>query len=119
MKRGSREGRNPAEGGVIRILYEQHAHIQDLFAGVEKASGAGRQEAFDTLTEFLIAHETAEQAVLRPVSRETAGDDVVQARLQEERKASQVIAELKKLDVNSADFHRDVHGIQASGCRPC
>ncbi len=107
---GAKEDREKAatlpKGDVIRILYEQHAHIQDLFAGVEKASGAGRQEAFDTLTEFLIAHETAEQAVLRPVSRETAGDDVVQARLQEERKASQVIAELKKLDVNSADFDR-------------
>ncbi|MFZ2032882.1 MAG: hemerythrin domain-containing protein [Candidatus Dormiibacterota bacterium] len=107
---GAEEDRKKAatlpEGDVIRILYEQHAQIQDLFERVEKATGAGRQTAFDELTVLLIAHETAEQSVLRPVTRETAGDDVVQARLQEEQKANQVIAELKRLDVNSSEFDR-------------
>lgn len=107
---GAEEDRKKAatlpEGDVIRILYEQHAQIQDLFEHVEKATGAGRQTAFDELTALLVAHETAEQSVLRPVTRETAGDDVVQARLQEEQKANQVIAELKKLDVNSSEFDR-------------
>ncbi len=107
---GAAEDREKAatlpEGDVIRILYEQHAQIQDLFERVEKASGEGRQAAFDELTALLVAHETAEQAVLRPVSRETAGNDVVQARLQEEEKANQVIAELKKLDVSSSEFDR-------------
>lgn len=107
---GAEEDRKKAatlpEGDVIRILYEQHAQVQDLFERVEKASGEGRQQAFDELTALLIAHETAEQSVLRPVSRETAGDDVVQARLQEEEKANQVIAELKKLDVSSSEFDR-------------
>ena len=107
---GAAEDREKAatlpEGDVIGILYEQHAQVQDLFERVEKSSGGARQEAFDELTALLIAHEKAEQAVLRPVSRETAGDDVVEARLQEEEKANQVIAELKKLDVSSAEFDR-------------
>lgn len=94
------------DGDVIRILYEQHAQIQALFERVEKATGDRRQTAFDELTALLVAHETAEQSVLRPVTRETAGDEVVQARLQEEQKANQVIAELKKLDVNSSEFDR-------------
>jgi hemerythrin superfamily protein len=107
---GAAEDRKKAatlpKGDVIGILYEQHAQVQDLFERVEKSSAGTRQEAFDELTAFLIAHETAEQAVLRPVSRETAGEDVVQARLQEEEKANQVIAELKKLDISSAEFDR-------------
>ena len=105
---GATEDRKKAatlpEGDVIRILYEQHAQIQDLFERVEKASGEGRQEAFDELTALLVAHETAEQEALRPVSRETAGNNVVEARLQEEQKANQVIAELKMLDVSSSEF---------------
>lgn len=94
------------EGDVIRILYEQHAQIQYLFERVEKASREGRQTAFDELTALLLAHETAEQSVLRPVSRETAGDDVAEARIREEKKANQAIAELKKLDVSSSEFDR-------------
>lgn len=107
---GAAEDRKKAatlpDGDVIRILYEQHAQIQDLFERVEKARGEERQKAFDQLTALLAAHETAEQDVLRPVSRETAGDDVVQARLQEEQKANQVIAELNTLDVSSTAFDR-------------
>jgi len=107
---GAAEDREKAatlpKGDVIGILYEQHAQVQDLFERVEQSSGGARQEAFDKLIALLIAHETAEQAVLRPVSRETAGDDVVQARLDEEEEANQVIAELKKLDVASSEFDR-------------
>ncbi len=107
---GAAEDREKAaalpEGDVIRILYEQHAQIQDLFASVEQASGGRRQEVFDELCALLAAHETAEETVLRPVSRETAGADVVQARNQEEEKANQVIAELRGLDVNGSEFDR-------------
>ena len=107
---GAAEDREKAaklpKGDVIGILYEQHARVQDLFARVEQSSAGTRQEAFDELVALLIAHETAEQSVLRPVSRETAGEDVVQARLQEEQEANQVIAELKKLDISSSEFDR-------------
>ncbi len=107
---GAAEDREKAaklpEGDIIRILYEQHAQVQDLFERVEQASGDARQRAFDQLTAFLTAHEAAEESVLRPVSRETAGEDVVRARLQEEEKAEQVIAELKQLDVSSSEFDR-------------
>src|SRR5579859_7574954 len=107
---GAAEDREKAatlpKGDVIGILYAQHAQVQDLFERVEKSSAGTRQEAFDDLISFLIAHETAEQAVLRPVSRETAGDDVVEARLQEEENANQVIAELQTLDLSSSEFDR-------------
>lgn len=107
---GAAEDRKKAaalpKGDVIGILYEQHAQVLDLFERVENSSAEARQEAFDELIAFLVAHETAEQEVLRPVTRETAGDDVVQARLQEEQKANEAIAELKKLDVSSSEFDR-------------
>ena len=106
QQRTARRQRALPKGDVIGILYEQHAQVLDLFERVENSSAEARQEAFDELIALLVAHETAEQEVLRPVTRETAGDDVVQARLQEEQKANQAIAELKKLDVSSSEFDR-------------
>lgn len=94
------------EGDVIRILLEQHASVHDLFATIESSAGAERKEAFDSLRALLAVHETAEEMVLRPVSRRTAGDSVAQSRNEEEDKASRVLADLEKMDVASAEFER-------------
>jgi hypothetical protein len=51
----------------------------------------------------LKAHETDEESVVRPVSSETAGADVAEARNAEEKEAIEVIAALSKLDVESAE----------------
>jgi hypothetical protein len=93
------------EGDVVRILLEQHARIQELFAQVRAANDqAGKQQAFDELRGLLAVHETAEEMVLRPSSRKAAGDQVVDARNQEEAEATKVLADLEKLDVDSAAF---------------
>jgi hemerythrin superfamily protein len=93
------------EGDVVRILLEQHARIQELFAQVKSATDqTGKQQAFDELRGLLAVHETAEEMVLRPSSRKAAGDKVVEARNQEEAEATKVLAELEKLDVDSAKF---------------
>jgi hemerythrin superfamily protein len=93
------------EGDVVRILLEQHARIQDLFGAVKTTTDAqGKQQKFDELRTLLAVHETAEEMVLRPTSRKAAGDQVVDARNQEEADATKVLAELEKLDVDGEKF---------------
>lgn len=102
------------EGDVIRLLLEQHALIQDLFAEVEKAAGKDKQEKFDRLRTLLAVHETAEEIVLRPVSMRVAGKDVADARNHEEAEASEVLAELEKMDVTDPGFDAKLAGFKRS-----
>jgi hemerythrin superfamily protein len=92
------------EGDVIRILLEQHARIQDLFDEVASTRGDHKQMVFDELRALLAVHETAEELVLRPVSKPLAGDGIADARNEEEAEANKVLADLEKLDVTTSDF---------------
>lgn len=92
------------DGDVIRILLEQHARIQDLFADVASAKGDAKKAAFDELRALLAVHETAEEMILRPVSKPLTADGVADARNHEEAEANKVLADLEKLDVTSSDF---------------
>ena len=92
------------DGDLLRILYTQHADVTDLLDQVEAASGAARKSLFTQLTTSLKAHETAEESVVRPVTKKTAGADIADARNAEEAEANEVIATLSKLDVDGDDF---------------
>jgi len=92
------------EGDVVRVLLEQHARVRDLFSEVTSPECDHRQAVFDELRAMLAVHETAEQMVLRPVTSQIGGGEVADARTAEETEANEVLAELEKLDVGSADF---------------
>lgn len=94
------------EGDVVRILLEQHARIREMFDAVTAAEDEAKQSRFDELRAFLAVHETAEEMVLRPISMGAAGKDVADARNHEEAEANEVLAQLERLDVTSADFDR-------------
>ncbi|MEP9383795.1 hemerythrin domain-containing protein [Nocardioides cheoyonin] len=102
------------EGDVIRMLLEQHAQIRDLFATVKAASGEEKKTAFDDLRTLLAVHETAEELVLRPVTSRLGGEGVAEARNAEEAEANEVLAELEKLDVGSADFDTRIAAFETS-----
>lgn len=91
---------------VVGVLLEQHARIRDLFADVKGATGEHKQQAFDELRALLAVHETGEEMVLRPVTRDAVGKQVADARNQEENKANRVLADLEKMDVQTAEFDR-------------
>lgn len=93
-----------ARASVIRVLLNQHAEIRVAFVAVQTASGQERQDAFDRLRELLAVHETGEETVLRPVSRESAGAPIVEALNQEEAEAAHMLAELEKMDVAGKEF---------------
>jgi hypothetical protein len=92
------------EGDLVRILLEQHAAVKDLFADVEAASGTERASLFEQLVAMLKAHETAEEAVVRPVAAQTVGEDEAAERNAEEAEADAAVAALLELDVDSAEF---------------
>ncbi len=71
---------------------------------MKAATGAERQQRFNELRALLVAHETAEEMVLRPVSSQLAGHDVADARNAEEKAANQVLAQLDRLDATGDEF---------------
>jgi hemerythrin superfamily protein len=90
---------------VISVLLEQHGRIKELFALVQKSTGEGKQQPFNQLRALLAAHEAGEEIVLRPVSREVAGETVAQARNDEEAEATKILADLEGLDITATEFH--------------
>lgn len=107
MKHAERERTEAArlpQGNIIRILLEQHAQIRELFVAVKASTGAPKQERFDELRELLAIHEVGEEMILRPVSKNTAGHEITDARNHEEDEATHVLAELEKMDVNTPEF---------------
>jgi hemerythrin superfamily protein len=100
---------------VVAFLVAQHQQIKDLFERVTAARGDERREAFTSLRRLLAVHETAEEEVVHPRAREALddGDEVVDARLQEENEAKQTLATLEKLDVDSSEFEKLFQELQA------
>ncbi|HEX3897960.1 MAG TPA: hemerythrin domain-containing protein [Mycobacteriales bacterium] len=94
-----------AENG-IDFLLGQHQRIQQLLDAVANAPAESRQATFDELRELLAVHETAEEFILRPVTRSDVpgGDVIADARMAEENQAKQVLADLEKLDVTTPEF---------------
>lgn len=92
------------DGDVVALLLEQHARIRDLFAEVGRCAGIQRRRAFDDLRALLAVHEAAEELIIRPVAKKTAGADEVEARNSEEKEASEVLKKLEGMDVSSPGF---------------
>src|SRR5215218_5935923 len=76
------------EGDVVRVLYQQHARIRDLFGQVKSAEGDQRKEVFKELRTLLAVHETAEEMVVRPATTDAGGKAVADARNGEEKEAN-------------------------------
>jgi hemerythrin superfamily protein len=91
---------------VVSFLKSQHKQIESLMQQVSTSHGKDRQQTWDQLRRLLAVHETAEEEIVHPRAKMVLdnGDQVVDARLQEEHKGKQAIAELEKLDVDSTEF---------------
>ena len=86
------------EVDVVDLLLSQHARIEELFTLAAGSSGDAKREAFDDLVRMLAVHETAEEEVVHPLSREIAdgGEDMIDDRLAEERQAKDMLSALVK-----------------------
>jgi hemerythrin superfamily protein len=104
-----------SEQDVVTFLTHQHEQIKQLFADVMTVTGDARRDRFTDLRRMLAVHETAEEEIVHPrAKRELAdGGDVVDARLQEENQAKQMLAALEDLDVDSTEFETMFRELQA------
>lgn len=91
---------------VIDLLTDQHEQIKSLFAETLVLAGEERERSFRDLRRLLAVHETAEEEIVHPRAKQKVpgGEQVVEARLQEENKAKKALAELESLDIDSKDF---------------
>jgi hemerythrin superfamily protein len=94
------------ETDAVDFLIAQHVAIRDLFREVTESAGAERKAAFERLVRLLAVHETAEEQVVRPVTRRAldGGDAIAEDRIEEERRAKEMLVELEKLGPDSAEF---------------
>ena len=91
---------------VVSFLNRQHQEVKTLFGELEGAYGEARADMFQCLVRMLAVHETAEEEVIYPVVRKVAGngEQLASARLTEEAKAKQDLAELERLGVDNPQF---------------
>jgi hemerythrin superfamily protein len=92
---------------VIAFLKAQHNLIEDMFDQVLHASDPhAREKPFVQLRQLLAVHETAEEMVVHPrVRREVdAVDSIVDARLEEEHAAKELLSKIEKIDITSQQF---------------
>jgi hemerythrin superfamily protein len=92
---------------VVAFLRDQHNLIKDLFEEVLHASETkAREAAFIDLRQLLAVHETAEEMVVHPRARReiASGDQIVDARLQEEHAAKEQLSKLESMDIGSPEF---------------
>jgi hemerythrin superfamily protein len=92
---------------VIAFLKAQHNLIEDLFDEVLHATEPqAREQPFVQLRQLLAVHETAEEMVVHPrVRREVdAVDSIVDARLEEEHQAKELLSRIEKIDITSQQF---------------
>ena len=90
---------------VIEFLLNQHQQVKGLMADVLASTGEERQRYFDTVREMLARHETAEEMIVRPLTKKApGGDQIAQGRMDEENEAKEVLADLEKMDVDTPAF---------------
>jgi len=90
---------------VVAFLTAQHQQVRTLLGEVLATTGEERQRCFDDVRELLARHETAEEMIVRPLTRKASqGEQVADARMAEENEAKEVLAKLEKMDVDSAEF---------------
>jgi len=102
---------------VVKFLKDQHNLIKDMFEEVLSASEPkAREKAFIDLRKLLAVHETAEEMVVHPRVRHEAvnGDEIVDARLEEEHQAKKMLADLEGMDIASADFITELTAFRAA-----
>lgn len=91
---------------AVELLLGQHREIRRLLQEVEGNAGEVRAEAFVRLRRFLVMHEVVEEEIIHPLARRRVhdGDQVIDARLEEETQGKRVLQELGEIGPASPEF---------------
>lgn len=97
-----------SEGGedVIDLLLSHHDQIKQMFSELGRLRGEHRQEIWAQLCRLLVIHESIEQQLVHPLAQRRLpdGDEVIAARLDEEQRATQELAELWDMGIDDPRF---------------
>lgn len=87
-------------------LLIHHKEIRRLIQQVDDKTGEARAKAFERLRRLLAVHETAEEEVVHPVARRSLdnGDEVIDARLEEENESKKMLQALEKMGPSAPGF---------------
>ncbi|BBX20523.1 hemerythrin [Mycolicibacterium duvalii] len=102
---------------VVDYLKTQHETIRNLFIETLDAADAGsREESFTRLRTMLAVHETAEEMVVHPRVRRKIddGDAIADDRLAEEHDSKELLSDIEKLPIDSAEFSKALIHLQAA-----
>ncbi|NUR59567.1 MAG: cyclase/dehydrase [Catenulispora sp.] len=101
---------------VVDILMAQHEQVKGLMEEIAAADRADKQRLFADLVTMLKEHEKGEQRVVHPVTRSSVsgGDATANARLGEEQRADQLIAQMQDLTSNDREFDVWFERLQAA-----
>jgi hemerythrin superfamily protein len=92
-------------GDVVEFLTDQHEQLRALMPRVLQASGQERRTLFDEVRETLARHEAAEEAVLRPLTRQApGGEEQAAGRTEEEDSAKNLLGLIERYDVDTPAF---------------
>lgn len=90
---------------LLAEIFRDHAEIKELFASVEAAQDRDeRDRAFGLLMRKLVAHETAEQEILHPLTKRRDADPVAEAHLDQEKSAEKLLGKLESMGVDDDAF---------------
>jgi hemerythrin superfamily protein len=91
---------------ATELLREQHDNVKQMLSQFGPSKGNERRELFDCLRAALAVHETAEEMVVHPALRSVSdeGRRIADARIEEEKQAKRVLADLEKLGVDGSGF---------------
>lgn len=97
------------------VIVADHSEIeQRLDAVVTAPTSRERSDAFRDLVRRLVAHESAEKEVVRPLIRELEdGDNVAESHLTAEDDLEQRLGALERLDPDAPEFERRLGALRA------
>ena len=99
------------EDDVVQQLRYQHEEIRRLFDDLLERAPADRPAGFAELRAYLVAHETAERIVLRPVVEEVLDPEVAERRTYDAESILRMLRGLELLEDDAGAFADGVLGL--------
>lgn len=91
---------------IIDLLEQDHDEVEELFDRLDGAAAWEREELFNEIVTELARHEAAEEALVHPAMRDEVADgrSAVEAILEEESEAEQLMADMEDMDPDRSEF---------------
>jgi len=105
----------PPPNDIVTLLLEDHQSVERRLSDLTSSPAGARAELFWKLTDELARHEVAEEVVLYPAVRKlSGGNQLADARIDEQSEAEQQLARMEKLDAGSPEFMAEFTDLKAA-----